>query len=174
VISKKTLGCLAVACALPLSLAAGASARAGDLTFDQTYPVASALCVKAHNYTLPARLAASRTQVIAACDALVNAFGPLVSTADAAESAYLNTVGTERNDVSQVCTRPVADHTVCFDARQSARSTDSTAATTRVTAVSSFRSSIEANRATFWTTVAGLRQPPSDTTGATGSTGATS
>jgi hypothetical protein len=160
-----------VACALPLSFAAGASARAGDHTFDQTYPVASAVCVKAHDNTLPPRLTASDTQVIAACDMLANAFGPLVSTVDAAESAYLSTVSTERNDVATPCAKPVVNRTACFDARQAAHSTDATAASTRIAAVATFHSAVEANRATFWTTLAGLRQPPS---GATGSTGATS
>jgi hypothetical protein len=167
VITRKTIGCLAVACALPLSFAAAASARAGDLTFDQTYPVASALCVKAHDNALPAGLAASEVQVVAACNTLTNGFGPLVSAVDAAESAYLSTVGAEHNDVATACAKPVANRTTCFDTRQSARSTDATAASSRITAVAAFHAAIEQNRSTFWTTVAGLRRPPSGATGAT-------
>jgi len=170
VISKKTFGCLAAACALPLSFAAGASARAGERTFVQTYPVASALCVRAHDGTLPASLASSRSQVIAACDALQNAFGPLVSAVDAAESTYLDTVSTERGDVATACAKPVTNRTACFDARQTARSTDETALSTRLSAVGTFHAAVEQNRATFWTTIAGLRRPPSGTTGATGAT----
>ena len=172
-ITRKTLGCLAVACALPLAFAGSASARAGDLTFAETYPVASALCVKAHDSALPASLAASRSQVIAACDTLYNGFGPLVSTVDAAESAYLNTVSTEHNDVATACAKPVTDRTTCFDARKTEHSTDASAASTRISAVATFHASVEANRATFWTTIEGLRQPRKGSTGETGATGST-
>ena len=113
--------------------------------------------------------------MIAACDTLVNAFGPLVSTVDAAESTYLSTVSTERNDVVDRCARkPVTNHTACFDARQTrAQHRRHRRVDAGVTAVAAFHAAVEPNRTTFWTTIAGLRQPPASSTGSTGSTGAT-
>jgi hypothetical protein len=142
---------------LALVTASGAIARAGDRTAAQTYPVASALCVKARTGTLPPRLTGSRDAVIAACDALINAFGPLVSTVDAAESTMLGTISAQRALVAAACAKPVADRTKCQDARATALSTDAAARVTLRAAVAQFHASVEANRNTFWTTIASLR-----------------
>src|SRR5579883_1891271 len=88
---------IAGACALALAASGTAFARAGDRTFVETYPVASALCAKARADTLPPKLATHRAAVLAACDTLQNAFGPLVTTVDNAEATYLQTIATQRS-----------------------------------------------------------------------------
>src|ERR1700689_4599538 len=117
-------GCVAGACALALTLSGTAFARAGDRTLDETYPVATALCAKASTNTLPVRLAANRTGVLAACYTLENGFGPLVTAVDDAEAAYLATVAAQHSLVTKVCTRPVADPAACPTARGTRMSTE--------------------------------------------------
>src|SRR5579871_1440124 len=115
----RTFGSLAGAgaCAIALATSGSALARAGDHTFAQTYPVASALCVKAHAAMLPPRLAANRVAVVAACDTLQNAYGPLVTTVDNAEAAYLTAIGAQRSLVAAACTKPVTNPAACQAAR---------------------------------------------------------
>jgi hypothetical protein len=154
---KHLVGSIAIAGALALVIPGSAFARAGDRTLTETYPVATALCARAHSGALPRRLATERAQVLAACDTLENAFGPLVSAVDSAEAAYLTTVANERSLVATACARPVANAAACRAARATRTSTDAAALTTRATAVTQFRSSVDANRNTFWTTIQTLR-----------------
>jgi hypothetical protein len=155
---RGVIGCIAAACALALAASGTAFARAGDRTMVATYPVATALCAKARTgEALPPRLANARAGVVLACNTLENAFGPLVSTVDAAEAAYLTTVSNQRSIVAAACARPVADRAACQAARITKRGTDAAALLTRKAAVDVFRNSIRANRDTFWATIRALR-----------------
>ena len=145
------------ACALALVSASGAFARAGERSAAETYPVASALCVKAHNGTLPPKLAASRTAVLGACDTLLNAYGPLVATVDGAQATLLSTLSAQEGLVAAACTKPVANVTACRSARATALRVDSAARTTEIAAIATFHTSVEANRNAFWTTIQSLR-----------------
>lgn len=140
-----------------LGVSSSAFARAGDRGVDQTYPVATALCVKAHAGTLPARLAPQVSAVVSACDTLENAFPPLVATVDAAESQYLYVVSTQKGLVATACTRPVAVQATCATARRNARTTMIAAHGTEGTAVLAFHTAVETNRTTFWSTIQSLR-----------------
>ena len=93
---RPMLGVVVAATAVLLTVTASAMARDGDRTLGDTYPVATGLCVKGHAGGLPAKLEGKRTAVIAVCDTLDNAFAPLVSTVDAAEATYLNTLSAQR------------------------------------------------------------------------------
>jgi hypothetical protein len=151
------VGSIAIAGALALVGPGTVFARAGDRTLAETYPVATALCAKARIGSLPPRLAGARTQVLAACDTLANAFGPLVSAVDAAEGSYLATVANQRSLVAAACARPVANAAACRAARATRRSTDVAALAARASAVAEFRASVRANRDTFWTAIRALR-----------------
>ena len=148
---------IAGACALALAGAPSALARAGALPAEQTYPAASALCASARAGTLPPRLTASRVAVIAACDTLENAFGPLASAVQSADSTLLASVAHERELVDAACPRPVVDRAACEAARSTRRTTDAQALATRRAAVEQYHASIEANRRAFWSAIAGLR-----------------
>ena len=150
-------GCVVAAIAVMLTVTASASARAGDRSLAETYPVATELCAKAHTATLPPRLESKVASVIVACNTLENAFAPLVVTVDAAEAQFLSTVAAQRALVAAACTKPVKDHAACESARATARTTDRAALATRQAAVLAFHTAIEANRTTFWTTIAALR-----------------
>jgi hypothetical protein len=154
---RRLIGCVAGACALTLAASCTAFAHAGGRSFAQTYPVATVLCQRAHANTLPSGLAASRSQVITACNMLENAFGPLVATVDNAESTYLSTIAAQRALVDTACARPVTNHAACQAARATRRSTDAAARSTLETAVAAFRGAVETNRQTFWATIRSLR-----------------
>ena len=154
---RMLIGSTAAACALALVTAGGAFARAGDRTAAETYPVASALCANARNNVLPTKLTAAKTQVLAACDTLLNAYGPLVATVDGAEATLLSTLSTQKALVVAACPRPVANAAACRAARATAISVDRTARATEVAAGMAFHAAVEANRNTFWTTIQSLR-----------------
>jgi hypothetical protein len=153
----KTLGIVGATLALTLTVTASAFARAGDRPFAQTYPVASALCDRAHAGTLGSKLEPQAVAVVNDCNALKNPYGMLVSTVDAAEAAYLNVVSTQKGLVTTACPEPVTDQTACSDARATAKSTIAAARMTEQTAVTSYQTSIEANRTTFWNAISALR-----------------
>jgi hypothetical protein len=158
---RKQLPMIAVVVAVSLVASASALAAAGDRSVDQTYPVATALCVKAHTAALPTRLAAQGSAVLSTCDTLENAFPQLVATVTAAESQYLKVVSVQKGLISSPCVRPVSDHTACVDTRTSARAAIVAAHGVERTAVTAFHTSVEANRTAFWTTIQSLRGPTS-------------
>ena len=153
----RTLGIAGATMALTLAVTASAFARAGDRPFVQTYPVASALCARAHAGTLGSKLRPQALAVANDCDALENPYGMLVSTVDAAEATYLNVVSTQKGLVTTACPKPVTDHTACSNARGTAKSTIAAAGMTEQAAVTAYHSSIEANRTTFWNAISALR-----------------
>jgi hypothetical protein len=150
--------------AVALSVVPSALARAGDRTVTQTYPVATALCVKAQANTLPPRLATQAAAVIAACDVLYNGFPPLVTAVDGAESTFLDTVSAQKSLVAAACTKPVTNHPGCRAARLEARGTIKAGRLTTGAAISTFHAGVESNRTTFWTTVQALRSGSASTT----------
>ena len=93
----------------------------------QTYPVATALCVRART---PARLARSearaptRRRWSRPATRWRTPFGPLVSTVDAAEATLLNTVSAQKLLVATACPRPVpaTEQAACQAARATAHS----------------------------------------------------
>ena len=157
---RMLIGSTAGACALALVTAGGAFARAGDRPAAVTYPVASALCVSAHNNVLPPRLTAARTPVLTACGTLLTAYLPLVATVDGAEATLLSTLSTQKGLVSAACPTPVVSASACQAARATAISVDGSARVTEVAAVTAFHTAVEANRNTFWTTIQSLRSAP--------------
>ncbi len=148
-----------MAAAFTAMLAGASIARAapGERPFNEVYPVASALCAKAQAGTLAPKLAAKSSAVLAACEALSGAFGPLVSSVTGAETAFSSTVADERALVATACPKPVVDHAACAAARREARGTIRSASLTRRAALLTFRSAIESNRLTFWATIRALR-----------------
>jgi hypothetical protein len=153
----KTLGIAGAALALTLTATTSAFARAGDRPFAETYPVASALCARAHAGTLGSKLEPQAGAVMMACNALENPYGTLVSNVDAAEATYLTVVSTQKGLVTAACPKPVTNQTACSDARATAKSTIAAAKMTEQTAVTAYHTAIEANRTTFWNTISALR-----------------
>jgi hypothetical protein len=164
---RQVLGIVGAAIAVSLTVPGSALARAGDRTFAETYPAATALCLRAtaQPATLGRKLEPRAAQAIAACQTLDNAFLPLVSTVDTAEAALLNTIGAQKLLVATACPRPVpaSEKAACQAARATAHTTDATARDTEQTAVTAFHTAIEANRTTFWSAISSLRSTATTT-----------
>jgi hypothetical protein len=154
---RQTLAAVGTAFAVMATMTAGASARTGDRTVTQTYPVATALCVKAHTAALPPKLESKKAQVITTCDTLVNAFAPLVSTVDGAEATLLSAISAQKALVAAACPKPVTDAAACTAARATQKTVDDAARTTEHAAVGAYHAAIEANRMTFWSAIGTLR-----------------
>ena len=84
---RMLIGSTAAACALVLVSAGGAFARAGDRTARGDLSGGErTVRASAHDgHACRRSSSASKAAVVAACDTLQHAFGPLVSTVDAAE-----------------------------------------------------------------------------------------
>jgi hypothetical protein len=155
----RMLAGLGAAIVITLISAASAMALPGARTFAQTYPFASALCVKAQAGSLGKKLEASRDQVLSACATLEQPFAGLEATVTGAETQYSQTVANEKALVLAACPQPVtqAERPACRTARLTRRSADSSALLARHDAVVTFVGSIETNRVTFWKTIHSLR-----------------
>ena len=158
---RQVLGIVGAAIAVSLTVPGSALARAGDRSFADTYPVASALCVRAaaHPATLGRKLEPNASAVMAACQKLNDPFLGLVSTVDTAEATLRNTISAQKLLVATACPRPVptSEKATCQTARSTARTTDATARSTEQAAVTAFHTAIEANRTTFWSKISSLR-----------------
>jgi hypothetical protein len=146
----------AVAVAASLGISGSASAKAGDRSFAQTYPVASALCARVAAGHPPRGLAASVAQVKQACSTLENGFGPLQTAVRNANVQFQTGVQNARAAIAQAC-QPGANRATCRQTRRSERLTIASLRRQHRAAVRLYYTSIEANRRTFWATIHSLR-----------------
>lgn len=144
----------AVTATAALGLTGIASAKAGDRTFAQTYPYASALCAKAGAGTLPRRLRASAAQVQAACNTLQSGFGPLQSAVAQAQTTFQAGVAADRAKVQAAC-RPRTPS--CRSTRIEVRADLRNLRAAHRLAVRTYYVGVESNRRTFWATIRSLR-----------------
>ena len=155
---KKIAGATAAFVASIGIAASAASAAPGSATFDQTYPVASQLCVKASAGTLGKRLEAKQSQVIAACNTLQTPFGPLQTTVTLAAQTFQNAKAADKAKVDAVCPAAnAAGRPACRAARNSAKLANAAARLTQREAFQTYRNAIQTNRQTFWSTISSLR-----------------
>ncbi len=133
-----------------------AAAKAGDKSFAQTYPYASALCTKVAAGQTPPKLKGSEAKVGQACATLQNAFGPLQSAAQAANAQLQSGIQNERATMKQAC-QPGAVRAKCRAARRTGRHVIASLRSQHRAAVRLYYTSIEANRRTFWATIRALR-----------------
>ncbi|MGI8558109.1 MAG: hypothetical protein ACR2ND_07340 [Solirubrobacteraceae bacterium] len=152
ILSRATLGAMIAT----LAVSGVASAKAGDRSFQQTYPYASALCARAASNTLRPHLQPQVANVVAACNTLQSGFGPLQSTVRAAQLQFTSGVQTTLATIRAACA-PGQLKATCRAALHQGRSTLRTLRIQHRTAVRSYYIGIEANRRTFWATIRTLR-----------------
>lgn len=155
----RLLACTGTTIVIALGSAAGAMALPGARTFAQTYPVASALCLRAQAANLGKRLEPSRDQVLSACATLEQPFAGFEAIVTNAEAQYAQTFARESALVAAACPQPLTstERPTCRTARLSRRVADSSALLARHNAVVALIVSVEANRVTFWSTIHALR-----------------
>ena len=142
--------------AVALTITGTASAKAGDRSFEQTYPVASKLCAKVAAGHTPKGLKSQAAQVTAACTKLQTAFGPLQAAVQAAQTTLANGVAADRAKIQQAC-QPASNRQTCRQTRIQARADIKTLRAAHRQAVRTYYIQIEGNRRSFWATIHSLR-----------------
>jgi hypothetical protein len=142
-----------------LVAAPAASARPGARSFQRTYPHASRLCNKVANGHAPKKLASSVAQVTASCSTLKTSFTD-------AQNAYNTTVAPLKqqaaDDVAALratckTARAAHDQKTCRTARLNTRTAIMALRVQWRTAASTYHTSIDASRKTFWASIRSLR-----------------
>jgi len=144
------LGALAL-----LVLPALASARPGQRSFNQTFPIASRLCMNVAKGGGPAKLRADAAQVKALCSTLLSSF-------TTTQANYFSTVTPLRQQIiavnaqtRQACaTRPSP---LCRSTRQMDRAKIAGIRAQIRAAGNTYRTSIQTARRTFWSAIHALR-----------------
>lgn len=158
----KTILALAAvsATAAALVLPGVASAKPGTRSFDETFPVASALCAKGAANTLPKRLQGDQSQIAGYCATLQSAYNAAVTTGQTAETTFTTGVQTARSAVQAACPTPrttQAERQACRQARRQGQLTITSLRGTWRLAVRQFHVSIEQARLNFWSAIHALR-----------------
>lgn len=146
-----------VLCTL-LMVPTAASAKPVKQGFGHTYPYASLLCKKAEAGKTPKRLAASTTEIVAACATLRADF-------TTAQTALKATATTVRQDAAAAvktlratCKQARIDKTpaTCKAALKAARATVKTLRAQAKTAIKGYHVAVDTARKAFWTTIKAL------------------
>jgi hypothetical protein len=161
----RLLGAVAVAAtAALLAIPSAASARAGDRTFPETYPVASKLCTEVAAGKRK-RLQRFAPRVLADCAVLQGGFTAAQSEELAARATLGNVVAADRAAIVTACPPPLVGHPQC----ENTRTTEDIAigALRRQLADSARRyfRVVEAHRLVFWReihAIPGQRHLPAD------------
>lgn len=152
----RLVGIVAVTAAIaPLAVPSAAGARAGDRTFQQTYPVASQLC---------ANVAAGKAkhlkrfapQVLADCAVLQNAFNAAHSTVLAARAATAVAITADRAVIAAACPKPLTHRPLCDRTRDPELRAIAALERQQIRAARRYYRTIEANRRIFWRAIRAL------------------
>jgi enamine deaminase RidA (YjgF/YER057c/UK114 family) len=151
----------AVVCALlcaALVVPSLAAAKPGQRGFNQTYPYASKLCIKAENGKTPKRLAASSGAVVADCATLRTSF-------TAAQTAYTTTTAPLKQQARDAIAalratckqaRAAGDLAPCKAARVTTRTTIQGLRSQWKAGGQTYHASVDAARKTFWAAIRAL------------------
>jgi hypothetical protein len=150
---------IVAAFALALPTAAGAharAARAGDLTIQQTFPLASQLCAKVAAGTENRHLKRFATQVTADCAALSMAFTTAQAQVLAARAAILPTLTADRAALAAACPNPRVVHQMCHNVHRADDAAIHALAAEMHAAAHAYYISIIIARARFWDAIQAL------------------
>ncbi len=138
-----------------------AGAAPGSQSFQQSHPVASALCERVAAGQASKRLESNKEAVSQACSELMSSY---TSAQNAVSSAYTtyeqarqSAIGT-RDSACAARLRAPHRNPGCAAARQSFRKTMAQLHETYRAAVTQFFTSVQSARLAFWNTIGGLRQ----------------
>jgi len=154
---KSIIGALAATGVLALSLPGSAGAKPGDLTFQQTFPLASGLCAKVAAGTEGKRLKANAAQATADCEALLASFTAAQGTVLAARTAIEPTLAADRAFVRSACPNPKVVHAACRKAHRLDDAAILSLLHQLHAARHSYFKSIEAARKHFWAAIHTIR-----------------
>jgi hypothetical protein len=151
----RLLGAVALAATgASLAIPSVAGAKAGDQTFQQTFPVASPLCAKVAAGKSK-RLKPFTAQVLADCATLQSEFTLAQSTVLAARAANAAQIAADRVTLTASCP-PGTPKLVCRHRRRQARDAIIELQRRQVRAARRYYRTIEADRRRFWTAIRAL------------------
>jgi hypothetical protein len=139
-----------------LALAPSAAAKAGERTFQETFPKASALCAEVAAGGGPARLRSHAGQVGADCKTLEEGFESAHDQVAAAQSSFATSLEADRSAIASACTPPVADRHLCRRTRVAERRAIRSLRREHRAAVLLYFTTIESDRRTFWAAIHAL------------------
>jgi hypothetical protein len=146
----------AVSIAATLTFTGTAGAKAGERSFQQTYPVASQLCAKVAAGKGPKRLRPFAAQVASDCSTLSSGFTAAQSAVLAAQASFATGLAADRAAIAAVCTPPVKNRPLCRSTRTSEHAAIVALRREHTAALHLYYSTIEANRHTFWAAIHSL------------------
>jgi uncharacterized caspase-like protein len=158
--SRITGAVAAAAGALALALPGAASgAKAGSLTFQQQFPLASALCAKVAAGTESKHLQKFAVQLTADCAALQATFTQSQATVLATRAAILPTLTADRAAVHSACRnlKPKEVRLACVRAHRANDAAIKSLVQQLHSANHAYWQSVETARHTFWAEVKSLR-----------------
>jgi hypothetical protein len=142
--------------AASLAITGAAGAKAGERTFQQTYPVASQLCAKVAAGKGPKRLRPFAGQVAADCATLSSGFTAAQSAVLAAQASFASGLAADRAAIAAVCTPPVKNHPLCRSTRRSEHAAIVALRREHTAAVRLYYTTVEATRHAFWAAIHSL------------------
>jgi hypothetical protein len=157
---RRLLGAAAVS-ASAISLAApgiagAATPKAGEKTFQQTYPLASKLCASVVAGTEGKHLKRFAAQVLADCTTLQSAFTTAQTTVLAARTTLTAQITADRAAVTTACPTPKHAAALCLQTRSQENKVIAVLRAQRLLAVRHYYKTVEANRQAFWHVIRAL------------------
>lgn len=136
--------------------ASSAFATPGSLTFQESHPVAAALCERVASGHAGKKLMSNKAGVEAACSQLMSSYGEAQATVSAADTSYEQARQNAITAREEGC--KVRPSVACRTARRNFRATMVGLHATYRAAVAQFHASVQSGRATFWSAIATYRQ----------------
>jgi hypothetical protein len=153
---KRVLGAAAIAATTALMVPSVASARAGDKTFQQTYPVASHLCTEVAAGKRP-RLKAVSATVLENCATLEATFKTAQTTVLAARASIGAQIAADEALKKTTCAPPSEGTPACASVRHTQNAAIRVLRLQKVAAVHSYYKTVETSRRAFWHAIRQLR-----------------
>jgi len=142
--------------AATLAIPGTAGAKAGEHTFQQTYPFASRLCAHVQAGKGPIHLQPFAAQVLADCATLNSGFTAAQSAVLAAQASFASGLAADRAAIAAACTPPVKNRPLCRSTRRSEHAAIVALRREHTAAVHLYYKTIEANRHAFWAAIRSL------------------
>jgi hypothetical protein len=150
-------GVLAIAAtAGSLAIPAAANAKAGDRSYQQTYPLASRLCTEVAAGQRK-RLQRVAPQVAAECALLQSGFTAAQTTVLTARATITSAIAADRAVIVAACPPPNVGKPACEGTRHTESVAIGVLRHQKIAAVHHYYRTIEANRVAFWHAIHALR-----------------
>jgi hypothetical protein len=139
----------AISLALP-GVAGASTPKAGEKTFQQTYPLASKVCANVAAGTESKHLKKFAAQITADCTTLQTAFTASQTTVIAARTTLTAQITADRAAITVACPTPKDQAAPCLSTRATVGKAVDALRHQRLLAVRHFYKAIEASREAFW------------------------